>query len=122
MPGFELIGKEEQEAVKKIFDDGGILFAHGFEKLRRNFHIREFEKMFRQKINCSHSLAVSSGTAAIKIGLKALGVKPGDEVITQAFNFMMDINCGYRIMEAYGMNRLYKSNTVLEELKEMLNK
>ena len=40
MPGFELIGKEEQEAVKKIFDDGGILFAHGFEKLRRNFHIR----------------------------------------------------------------------------------
>jgi len=41
---------------------------------------------------------------------------------TQAFNFMMDINCGYRIMEAYGMNRLYKSNTVLEELKEMLNK
>ena len=41
---------------------------------------------------------------------------------TQAFNFMMDINCGYRIMEAQGMNRLYKSNTVLEELKEMLNK
>ena len=91
MPGFELIGKEEQEAVKKIFDDGGILFAHGFEKLRRNFHIREFEKMFSQKINCSHSLAVSSGTAAIKIGLKALGVKPGDEVITQAFNFIATV-------------------------------
>ena len=40
----------------------------------------------------------------------------------QAFNFMMDIDCGYRIFEATGMNRLYKSNTVLEELKEMLNK
>tara|TARA_B100000809_G_C14980176_1_gene474213 strand:+ start:150 stop:866 length:717 start_codon:yes stop_codon:yes gene_type:complete len=40
----------------------------------------------------------------------------------QAFNFMMDIDCGYRIFEAQGVNRLYKSNTVLEELKEMLNK
>ena len=31
---------------------------------------------------------MSSGTAAIKIGLKSLGVKPGDEVITQTFNFI----------------------------------
>jgi 8-amino-3,8-dideoxy-alpha-D-manno-octulosonate transaminase len=36
-------------------------------------------------------LAVSSGTAAIKIALKALGVKPGDEVITQAFNFIATV-------------------------------
>ena len=34
---------------------------------------------------------VSSGTAAIKIALKAIGVKPGDEVITQGFNFIATI-------------------------------
>ena len=40
---------------------------------------------------CKYSLAVTSGTAAIKIALKALKVKPGDEVITQAFNFIATI-------------------------------
>ena len=43
MPGFELIDKEELKAVNSIFKDGGVLFAHGFEKIRKNFHVREFE-------------------------------------------------------------------------------
>ena len=91
MPGFELIDKKEQDAVNKIFDDGGILFAHGFDNIRKNFHIREFEKEVSDSFNCNHALAVSSGTAAIKIARKSLGVKPGDEVITQAFNFIATI-------------------------------
>ena len=41
---------------------------------------------------------VSSGTAAIKIALKSVGVKPGDEVITQSFNFIATVeaivDCG----------------------------
>ena len=44
MPGFELINNEEQKAVNSIFKNGGVLFAHGFEKIRKNFHVREFEK------------------------------------------------------------------------------
>jgi 8-amino-3,8-dideoxy-alpha-D-manno-octulosonate transaminase len=98
MPGFELIGKEEQKAVSQIFEDGGILFAHGFDAIRKNFHVREFEVMAINHFKCNHSLAVSSGTAATKIGLKSLGVKPGDEVITQAFNFIATVeailDCG----------------------------
>ena len=35
---------------------------------------------------------VSSGTAAIKVGLKALGVKYGDEVITQPLTFIATCN------------------------------
>ena len=34
MPGFELINKEEQKAINDIFNEGGIFFAHGFDKLR----------------------------------------------------------------------------------------
>jgi len=98
MPGFELIGKEEQKAVSQIFDDGGILFAHGFDTMRKNFHVREFENLTANYFNCKYALAVSSGTAAIKVALKALGVKPGDEVITQSFNFIATVeailDCG----------------------------
>lgn len=91
MPGFEVINKLEKKAVSKLFDEGGILFAHGFENLRKRFHIREFERNFSKKFGCKYSLAVTSGTAAIKIALKALGVKKGDEVITQSFNFIATI-------------------------------
>ena len=44
MPGFELIDNKEITAVNSIFKNGGVLFAHGFEKIRKNFHVREFEK------------------------------------------------------------------------------
>ena len=91
MPGFELIDNEERKAVNSIFKNGGVLFAHGFEKIRKNFHVREFEKKTCTFFNCKHALAVTSGTAAIKIALKALNLKPGDEVITQAFNFIATI-------------------------------
>lgn len=88
MPGFELMGEDERAALNGLFDEGGILFAHGFQGMRKKFHIREFEAAVASKLGVNHALAVSSGTAALKIGLKALGVGPGDEVITQAFNFI----------------------------------
>ncbi len=92
MPGFELIGKEEKDAVNEIFDDGGILFAHGFDAIRNNrYRVREFEEMFAARIGVKYAQAVSSGTAALKASLIALGVKPGDEVITQAFTFIATV-------------------------------
>ncbi|MDA8933120.1 DegT/DnrJ/EryC1/StrS family aminotransferase [Candidatus Pelagibacter ubique] len=91
MPGFELINNKELKAVNSIFKNGGVLFAHGFEKIRKNYHVREFEKKACIYFKCKHALAVTSGTAAIKIALKALGIRPGDEVITQAFNFIATI-------------------------------
>ena len=92
MPGFELIDKKESEAVNRLFKkENGILFAHGFDGLRKKYHVRELEVNFNKKLRCNFTLAVSSGTAAIKIALLALGVKKGDEVITQAFNFIATI-------------------------------
>ena len=89
MPGFELIGEEERKAVNELFDDGGILFAHGFDNMRnKRYHVREFEIKFANYLGVKYAQAVSSGTAALKIALVALGVKPGDEVITQAFTFI----------------------------------
>jgi len=99
MPGFEWIDEEEKEAVTSIFDNGGVLFAHGFDGMRNGiYHVREFEGECAQYFKAKHCLAVSSGTAAIKVALKAIGIKPGDEVITQAFNFIATVeailDCG----------------------------
>ena len=100
MPGFELIGKEEKKNIIEIFNkSNGVFFAHGFENLRNNiFRVREFEKQIKKKFNSKQCQVVSSGTAAIKVTLKSIGIKPGDEVITQSFNFIATIeailDCG----------------------------
>ena len=93
MPGFEVFGKEEQEAIQELFDkNGGILLAHSFDAVRnRVYRVREFEKAFANRLGSPHAQAVSSGTAALKVGLKALGVGPGDEVITQSFTFVATV-------------------------------
>ena len=98
MPGFELIGQEERDALNALMDEGGVFFAHGFDAKRKHYHVRELEADFREFLSSHDALCVSSGTAAIKVALKALGVGFGDEVITQGFNFIADfeaiIDCG----------------------------
>ena len=76
MPGFELIGKEELENIKHIFEkSNGVLFAHGFDGLRNgHFRVREFEKSF-EKIGSKYCLAVTSGTVAQYVAMKAMGIK-----------------------------------------------
>jgi 8-amino-3,8-dideoxy-alpha-D-manno-octulosonate transaminase len=92
MPGFELIGPEEQAAVDEVFQQGGVLFRHGWDGQRRGrYRVLEFERAFAEHLGARHALAVTSGTAALKVALVALGVRPGDEVITQAFTFVATV-------------------------------
>lgn len=48
----------------------------------------EFEKKFASHIGVRHAVAVSSGTAALHCLVHALGIGPGDEVITTPFTFI----------------------------------
>lgn len=43
---------------------------------------REFEKEFAEFVGCSHAIALGNGTQALELALHAVGVAPGDEVIT----------------------------------------
>lgn len=89
MPGFEVIDGKEFDEVKQVFDSGGVLFRHGFDHLRNNcFKTRDFEAEFAKKMGVTGALAVSSGTAALRVAIAAAGLGPGDEIIIPAFTFV----------------------------------
>ena len=111
MGGAELIGKEEQEAVSEVIGRG-VLFRYGFNEKRKNiFAVLDFEAQFCKYMGCTYALGVSSGSAALRVALAALGIKAGDEIITQSFTFVATIES---ILEAGGV-------PVLTEVDKSLN-
>jgi dTDP-4-amino-4,6-dideoxygalactose transaminase len=67
------IGDEEIEAVAETMRSGWLTTGP---------RAAELERRFGEYVGARHVLAVSSGTAALHLSLLALGVGPGDEVIT----------------------------------------
>ena len=55
--------------------------------------LEEFERMVAHRVGRRFGVGVSSGTAGLHLSLLALGVGPGDEVITPAFSFVASANC-----------------------------
>lgn len=53
--------------------------------------LKEFEEGFAKLIGTKHAIGVNSGTDAIKLSLRALGVGQGDEVITAANTFVATV-------------------------------
>ncbi len=88
MPGFEVFGDEEKREVLDVFDTG-VLFRYEFGPQRGGvYKVRQFEEAFAAYTGAGFAQAVTSGTAALKVAMTALGVGAGDEVITQGFTFV----------------------------------
>ncbi len=78
-----IIGDEELAAVDRVLRSG--MLAGGPE-------VAAFEEEFAAFVGSEHAVAVGSGTAALHVGLMALGVGPGDEVIVPSFTFAATAN------------------------------
>jgi perosamine synthetase len=73
-----LLGDEEVEEVVHCLRSGW---------LTTGLKVKQFEREFGEFIGAKHSLAVNSCTAALHLALEAVGVGPGDEVITTPMTF-----------------------------------
>jgi perosamine synthetase len=78
-----MIGKEEEQGVLEVLRSG--MLAQGPK-------VKDLEEKFAAYSGTKYAVAVNSGTAAIHASLFALGVKPGDEVITVPFTFAATAN------------------------------
>lgn len=73
------LGAEEIAAVNEVFQSG--MLAQGSITTK-------FENNFADYCGVLHATGVNSGTAALHMGLLALGIGPGDEVIVPSFTFI----------------------------------
>ena len=72
---FDKYKKDIYRGIKKSLNSGQIFFGNEINKLEKNF-VKKYKSKF--------GVAVGSGTDALLISLKSLGIKQGDEVITAA--------------------------------------
>lgn len=54
-------------------------------------NVKEFENEFASSIGSKYCIGVDNGTNAIKLGIQALGIGPGDEVIVQANTYIATV-------------------------------
>ncbi|AXG47712.1 MULTISPECIES: UDP-4-amino-4-deoxy-L-arabinose aminotransferase [Photorhabdus] len=77
------IGDEEIQAVEKVLRSGWITTGPQNHQLEQDFC-----RMF----GCKHAVALASATAGMHLTLMALGIGPGDEVITPSQTWVSTIN------------------------------
>ena len=74
---------EIEDELKVAIDD---VFASG--TFVRGPFVKKFEEELAEYLDGKHAVGVGNGTDALQIAYMALGVGPGDEVITPAFTFV----------------------------------
>jgi perosamine synthetase len=78
-----VIGEREQQLVLDVLRSGALSLGP---------RLGEFEGAFAARVGAPFASAVSSGTAALHLGLRAVGVGDGDEVVTTPFSFVASAN------------------------------
>lgn len=88
--GAEMLGSLEREAVLRVLDRGALFRYYG-PVPPEEVTAFEAEVAAFSGEGC-RAVAVSSGTAALRTALAALGVGPGDEVVVPACTFVASVN------------------------------
>src|SRR3954452_4019888 len=78
------LGPREEELVLEVLRSGRLSLGPMLER---------FERDFAAWMGVDDAVAVSSGTTALHLGVRALGWGAGDEVVTSPFSFVSSANC-----------------------------
>jgi perosamine synthetase len=78
------LGPREEELLLEVVRSGALSLGPKLER---------FERDFAAWLGDGHAVAVSSGTAALHLGVRALGWAEGDEVLTSPLSFVASSNC-----------------------------
>ena len=74
----------EQDYIRDVFEQNWIAPVGP--------HLKQFEERFAEVVGVSDAAAVASGTAALHLALRHVGIAPGDEVVCSTFSFCASAN------------------------------
>ena len=77
-PQYQQIKAEVRAAIDAVLESGQFIMGP---------EVKQFEQAVAKYLGVKHAIGVNSGTDALVIGLRAMGISPGDEVITTPFSF-----------------------------------
>lgn len=77
-PQYELLKADIQTAIERVLESGQFIMGPD---------VKLFEQEVADYLGVKHAIAVNSGTDALVISLRSLGIGEGDEVITTPFSF-----------------------------------
>ncbi|WP_433802913.1 DegT/DnrJ/EryC1/StrS family aminotransferase [Actinomycetospora sp. CA-084318] len=81
VPSWPAFGPDDLAATAEVLASGRVSYWTGDQG-------RTFEAEFARWVGVKHAVAVSNGTVALELALRALGVRPGDEVIVPTATFI----------------------------------
>jgi 8-amino-3,8-dideoxy-alpha-D-manno-octulosonate transaminase len=87
--GAALLGDEERAAAIEVLESRSLFRYYGPNLLGRT---AAFEAAVCERLGAGRAVATSSGTAALRTALAALGIGCGDEVIVPAYTFVATVN------------------------------
>lgn len=93
-PGAAVLGEEEKQAVLDVLNRQSPFRYYGPDPA---YAVRGFEEAFSERIGTAHTLALSTGTAALIVGLEALEVGAGDEVLVPGNTFIATAGAVLRV-------------------------
>ena len=83
-----ILDLKPQYAALQAEMDAAILAAVRSGQYINGPNVKAFEQEFARTLGVNHAVGMNSGTDALHLALRALGVGPGDEVITVPFTFV----------------------------------
>ena len=86
-PLYNSLGTEEKKAVIRVMDKKIIsdFIGRAGDKFLGGEYVKKFEKDFCRKFGVKYAVSFSSASTALQAAVAALGIGPGDEVITSPF-------------------------------------
>ncbi len=76
---YQKIKEETNEAIQEVIDTGTFIKGPA---------VKRFQENLEKYMGVKHVIPCGNGTDALQISMMALGLKPGDEVITPSFTFI----------------------------------
>jgi dTDP-4-amino-4,6-dideoxygalactose transaminase len=131
-PPYNTIGQEEKEAVMAVLDSGELsgFVAGNIPEFYGGKQVQALEKEFCKRFDVKYAVSVNSATSGLYCMLMAMGIGPGDEVITSPYTMHATassiLQCGAVPIfadiedETYGLDPVSVQNNITENTKGIL--